>query len=115
MSIFVAFYIIAGVICLQLQVNSYEGIPSPRTTATMTNFFPPAVVGFVTEMTDMFMINRTDFLSTRCCSTVTSINILLYLFVCCHGCGFLYMVAFASAFVPQLSLQFAGTAVRIFT
>ena len=31
----------------------------------MTSYFPPAVVGYVTETSDLFRVNRTDMLSTN--------------------------------------------------
>ena len=47
------------------QVNGHLGVISRRETSTMTSFFAPAVLGFVSETTDLFRKNRTDFISTR--------------------------------------------------
>jgi hypothetical protein len=47
------------------QVNGHLGVISLRQRSTMTSFFPPAVLGFVTEQTDLFWKNRTDFFSSR--------------------------------------------------
>ncbi len=48
-----------------LQLNGHPGVISAKAPDTMTSYFPPAVLGYVSETTDLFMKNRTDFISTR--------------------------------------------------
>jgi hypothetical protein len=50
---------------IMVQVNGHLGVISERKPSTMTSYFAPAVLGFVTETTDLFVKNRTDFISTR--------------------------------------------------